>query len=147
STGGAAALDEALWAFATLIALGLGAVVMRQLGFMSLIRFTLAMMADVAQSAFARVQRLSTDWHASTFAGSTVRKVTRGIWGIDALTDTLIICLFPSLVMLVGTALMLGVIWPAMGLMVAVGSLFYIALTVALSVGYVSPAASLANMW
>jgi ATP-binding cassette subfamily B protein len=147
STGGAAALDEALWAFATLIALGLGAVIARQFGFMSLIRFTLVLMADVAQSAFARVQRLSTDWHASTFAGSTVRKVTRGMWGIDVLNDTFIIFLFPSLVMLVGTALMLGLIWPAMGVLIAIGSLVYIALTVALSVGYVSPAASLANMW
>ena len=147
STGGATALEAALGAFAVLIALGLGAVIARQLGFIALIRFTLAMMADVAQGAFARVQRLSTDWHASTFAGSTVRKVTRGMWGIDSLNDTLIIFLFPSLVMLVGTALLLGIIWPAMGALVAIGSLLYIALTVVLSVGYVSPAASLANMW
>ena len=34
-----------------------------------------------------------------------------------------------------------------MGLIVAVGSLVYIGLTVALSLGYVAPAASLANAW
>ncbi|RYE11042.1 MAG: ABC transporter ATP-binding protein [Hyphomicrobiales bacterium] len=147
SRGGPEALDAVLWAFGILIALGLGAVVIRQLGFMAIITFTLQMMSDVAQDAFARVQRFSTDWHANTFAGSTVRKVTRGIWGIDQLNDVLIIFLFPSLVMLVGTSIMLGLIWPLMGVVVAVGSVIYIAITVVLSVRYVSPAATLANMW
>jgi ATP-binding cassette subfamily B protein len=147
SKGGPEALNAALVAFAILIALGLGAVIIRQFGFMAIIEFTLRMMADVAQDAFHRVQRFSTDWHANTFAGSTVRKVTRGIWGIDALNDVLIIFLFPSLVMLVGTSILLGLNWPLMGIAVGVGSVLYIALTVALSVGYVSPAATLANMW
>ena len=141
------ALDAAVWAFATLIALGLGSVVLRQLGFVVLIRFTLRIMADIAQSAFRRVQRFSTDWHANSFAGSTVRKVTRGMWGVDMLNDTLIIMLFPSVVMLVGTSILLGLIWPLMGLVIAVGSAVYIGLTVVLSVGYVSPAATLANAW
>ena len=145
--GGAAALNAAIEAFVALIALGLGAVIVRQLGFMAIIQFTLRMMSDTAQNAFRRVQRFSTDWHANTFAGSTVRKVTRGMWGIDQLNDVLIIFMFPSLVMLVGTTLMLGLIWPMMGVIIAVGSVIYIALTVWLSVRFVSPAASLANMW
>jgi ATP-binding cassette subfamily B protein len=141
------ALSAAITAFVLLIALGLGSVVLRQLGFMSIIRFTLNIMSDIAQSAFHRVQRFSTDWHANTFAGSTVRKVTRGMWGVDLLNDTIIIMLFPSLVMLVGTSILLGLIWPLMGLVIAIGSLLYVGLTVALSVGYVSPAAALANAW
>ena len=141
------ALNAALLAFAMLIGLGLSAVVVRQFAFMVLIRFTLVMMSDIAQNAFHRVQRFSTDWHANTFAGSTVRKVTRGMWGVDMLNDTLIIMLFPSLVMLVGTSILLGTIWPLMGLVIGLGSVVYIAITVSLSVGYVSPAASLANAW
>jgi ATP-binding cassette, subfamily B, bacterial len=147
SKGGPDAFNAAMVAFGVLIALGLGAVIIRQFGFMSIIEFTLKIMADVAQDAFHRVQRFSTDWHANTFAGSTVRKVTRGMWGIDMLNDVLIVFLFPSLVMLVGTSILLGLIWPLMGLAIGLGSLLYIAMTVALSVGYVSPAASLANMW
>ena len=147
SKGEAGALEVALSAFAMLVGLGLGAVVIRQIAFMQLIQFTLKMMADVAQAAFARVQRFSTDWHANTFAGSTVRKVTRGMWGIDVINDTFIIFLSPSLVMLIGTSIMLGIIWPLMGLVVAIGSVLYIAMTVWLSVSYVSPAATLANMW
>jgi ATP-binding cassette subfamily B protein len=147
SNGETRALDGALTAFVILIVLGLGGVVIRQLSFVVLIRFTLRMMGDVAQDAFARVQRFSSDWHANTFAGSTVRKVTRGMWGIDSLNDVLIIFLFPSFVMLVGTSIMLGLIWPLMGIVVAIGSVLYVAVTVWLSVSYVSPAASLANMW
>jgi ATP-binding cassette subfamily B protein len=147
ATGGDAALGAAIQAFIILIALGLGAVIARQFGFMAIIAFTLKMMADTAQEAFSRVQRFSTDWHANTFAGSTVRKVTRGMWGIDSLNDVLIIFFFPSLVMLVGTTIVLGLIWPMMGLVISVGSIIYIGITVWLSVTYVSPAASLANMW
>ena len=132
----------------SLIGLGLGSVILRQLAFMVLIRFTLPMMSDIAQERLPpRAQRFSTDWHASTFAGSTVRKVTRGMWGVDMLNDTLIIMLFPSLVMLAGTSILLGILWPLLGLVIAVGSLLYIAITVVLSVSYVSPAASLANAW
>jgi ATP-binding cassette subfamily B protein len=147
STGGAGAFNTAIFACVILVGLGLGGVVIRQFGFMAIIEFTLRIMSDVARDAFHRVQRFSTDWHANTFAGSTVRKVTRGMWGIDSLNDVLIIFLFPSLVMLVGTSILLGLIWPLMGIAIGVGSILYIALTVALSVGYVSPAASLANMW
>src|SRR5690606_1007808 len=95
----------------------------------------------------ARVQRFSTDWHANAFAGSTVRKVTRGMWALDLLNDTILIALAPSLIMLVGSTVLLGLFWPAMGVIVGLGSLIYIGVTVFLSIGFVAPAASLANAW
>ena len=112
-----------------------------------IIDLTLKMMADIAADAFHRVQRFSTDWHANSFAGSTVRKVTRGMWALDLLNDTILVALLPSMVMLVGSTVLLGWHWPLMGLIIAVGSLVYCGLTVALSLGYVAPAASLANAW
>ncbi len=145
--GNAPALEAALWAFGILIVFGLSSVVLRQFGFFGIIQFTLKMMAEIAQDAFHRVQRFSTDWHANTFAGSTVRKVTRGMWGVDMLNDTLLFALFPSLVMLVGTSVMLGAIWPLMGVVIGLGSVLYVGQTVVLSVGFVSPAATLANAW
>ncbi|WP_353641486.1 ABC transporter ATP-binding protein [Mesorhizobium sp. WSM2239] len=147
-----AAADIVAWnaataAFFMLIALALGAIVMRHIAFMGIIDLTLIMMSDIAADAFHRVQRFSTDWHANSFAGSTVRKVTRGMWALDLLNDTILVALFPSLVMLVGSTLLLGWYWPMMGFIIAVGSLVYVALTIALSLGYVAPAASLANRW
>lgn len=147
SGGGENALSGALSAFATVAALGLTSVVLRYFVFNGIIKLTLKMLADVVNDGFYKVQRFSTDWHANSFAGSTVRKVTRGMWALDSLNDILLIALLPSIVMLVGASVLLGSYWPVMGLVVALGSVIYITFTVLMSVGYVAPAASLANAW
>lgn len=143
----AAAWDAAVAAFSVLVSLALAAVVMRNIAFVGITDLTLKMMADISADAFRRVQRFSTDWHANSFAGSTVRKITRGMWALDLLNDTILIALFPSVVMLLGSTLLLGWYWPMMGLVVATGSLTFIAVTAALSLGFVAPAARLANIW
>lgn len=147
SAGDAVAWHAAITAFCLLGALGLGATLLRQGVFFNLIRLTLKMMSEIAANAFHRVQRFSTDWHANSFAGSTVRKVTRGMWALDLLNDTLLVALLPSVVMLVGATVLLGWRWPMMGAVVGIGSVLYIAVTVAMSLGFVAPAARLANAW
>ncbi|MBO9590192.1 ABC transporter ATP-binding protein [Devosia sp.] len=147
SGGQNTALNDAVRAFAVVAALGVTSVVLRFFVFNGIIKLTLKMMARVVDDGFYRVQRFSTDWHANSFAGSTVRKVTRGMWALDALNDILLVALLPSFVMLVGASILLGSYWPVMGLVVAGGSVIYIAFTVLMSVGYVAPAASLANAW
>ena len=142
-----AAWDAAIAAFAALVSLAVATTVLRHLGFMGIIQLTLKMMSDIGADAFDRVQRFSTDWHANSFAGSTVRKITRGMWALDLLNDTILMALLPSVVMLVGSTVLLGLFWPSMGLVVAAGSIIYIGLTVALSLGYVAPAARLSNAW
>jgi ATP-binding cassette subfamily B protein len=102
-------------------------------------------MGDVARNTFARVQRFSTEWQANNFAGSTVRKISRGMWAFDTLNDTLLLALLPSAMVLAGSSLLLGWRWPVMGLLVGLGSVGFIALCVGLSLGYVSPAAQLSN--
>ena len=83
---------------AAIVALGLASMVLRLIGLQAIVPFTLQIMSDVARDAFMRVQRFSTDWHANTFAGSTVRKITRGMWALDLLNDTILMALLPSLV-------------------------------------------------
>jgi ATP-binding cassette subfamily B protein len=152
AVAGGSASDTAAWnaaiaAFTALMGLAMGALLLRHLGFMVIIDLTLKMMGDIGADAFHRVQRFSADWHANSFAGSTVRKVTRGMWALDLLNDTILMALLPSLVMLIGSTVLFAVSWPMMGLIVAGGSLVYIGLTVALSLGYVAPAARLGNAW
>ncbi|QPC92743.1 ABC transporter ATP-binding protein [Mesorhizobium sp. INR15] len=147
-----ASADDVAWnaavtALSLLMALALGGVVLRNIAFMAIVELTLKMMADIAADAFHRVQRFSTDWHANSFAGSTVRKVTRGMWALDLLNDTILIALIPSVVMLLGSTLLLGWFWPLMGVVVATGSVLFIAVTAILSLAYVAPAARLANTW
>lgn len=144
---GSNAWDAAIHALIALLALGALALIARQVTFYVLTDFTLKIMSDMAASAFRKLQRFSTDWHANAFAGSTVRKVTRGMWALDLLNDTLIIALLPSLLMLVGSVVLLAWFWPLMGLIVAIGSVLYIACTIVISLGFVAPAATLANSW
>ncbi|WP_431018156.1 ABC transporter ATP-binding protein [Burkholderia gladioli] len=146
-TDRAAAWSAALHAFTILIALGIAATLLRQAMFMNIIVLTLRMMSEISAGAFHRVQRFSTDWHANSFAGSTVRKITRGMWALDLLNDTLLVALLPSVVMLGGATLLLGWHWPVMGLVVGAGSVLFIAITVGLSLGVIAPAARLGNAW
>lgn len=143
----AAAWDAVSSAFWILLALGLGGTLLRQLGFLNINKLSLKMMSESVSSAFYRVQRFSADWHANSFAGSTVRKITRGMWALDLLNDTLLIALLPSVAMLTGATVLLGMRWPMMGVVVGLGSILFVAVTVVLSLGYVAPAARLGNIW
>src|SRR5918995_734640 len=142
-----AALHAALMAFAFMTGLGLLMIVMRHLAFYGIVELTLRVMGRVAQDAFARVQRFSTDWHANSFAGSTVRKITRGMWALDLMHDTLLLALLPSLTVLAGSMIVLGLRWPVMGVVIGASALIYIVMTALLATRYVAPAARLANAW
>src|SRR5690606_14256015 len=86
--GGAATWDRATAAFWTLAALGLASTALLQMVYFNIIALTLKMMSAIAGRAFHRVQRLSTDWHSNSFAGSTMRKITPGMWEQALLNDT-----------------------------------------------------------
>lgn len=141
------ARTTAVEAFAVILGLGVLMVALRHGAFVGIVRLTLRMMSDIAQQAFARVQHFSSDWHANAFAGSTVRKISRGMWSLDLLNDTLLVALLPSVMVLVGSAVLLGLQWPVMGAVVAVGAVVFVGMTVGLSVAYVAPAARLSNAW
>ncbi|MDR6146548.1 ATP-binding cassette subfamily B protein [Sphingomonas sp. SORGH_AS870] len=134
-------------AFAVIAMLGGAMVVLRHLGWWTITPLTLNMMRDVTQEAFARVQRLSTDWHANAFSGSTVRRITRGMWALDTLNDVLLLSLLPSLTVLVGTVALLALHWPLLGLVMGIGATAYIVLTVGLATQVLAPIARLSNQW
>lgn len=141
------ALANALQAFGIMVGLGAAMVTLRHYGWLGVIPLSLGMMTDIAQETFARVQRFSTDWHANSFSGSVMRKVTRGMWAVDQLNDTLLLALLPSAFVLVATTVLLAVQWPLMGLIVALGAAAYVAMTVTLAVFYIAPASRLSNAW
>jgi len=141
----AQAFHAALQAIVAMAVLGVILMAGRHLAMLGIIRLTLRLMSRFASDAFWRVQRFSTDWHANNFAGSIVRRVTRGMWAVDMMDDTLLLALLPALLVLAGSSLLLGLRWPSMGLIVAAGATIYVAISVALSIGYVAPAARLSN--
>src|SRR4051794_25959832 len=143
----AAARQAAFIAFAGIVALGLMSVILRLIGLRAIVPFTLRTMSDVSRDAFMRVQRFSTDWHANSFAGSTVRKITRGMWALDLLNDTILLALLPSLIVLLGSMVLLGLHWRSLGVVIGVGVLVYLPMMVVFSTRYIAPAARVSNAW
>lgn len=141
------ARHAAFLAFAGIVSLGATSMVLRLVGLQAIVPFTLRIMSEVSRDAFMRVQRFSTDWHANSFAGSTVRKITRGMWALDLLNDTLLMALLPSVAVLLGSMILLGLHWPQLGFVVAAGSAIYLPMIVLFSTRYIAPAARISNAW
>ena len=142
---GPTATDAAIAAFVAMAGLGLVMVGLRHLAWWGIVPLTLGMMRRVAQDAFHRVQRFSTDWHNNSFAGSTVRKITRGMWALDSLNDVLLLALLPAIVVLVATVILLANHWPIMGVIMALGAVAYTILSVLLAMRVIAPASRLSN--
>ncbi len=145
--GRAALLHDALLMVSGLLVLGLVGVMGRRSSYLGISKLSLAVMRQVLDDAFARVQRFSSDWHANSFAGSVVRRVTRGIWAIDTLDDTLLLLIAPELLVLVGTTLVLLVRAPLLGLVLAVMVVLFACLSIWLALRYVAPTARVSNEW
>lgn len=142
-----AARHAALVAFGSIVALGLISLILRFVGLKAIVPFTLKTIADATCEAFMRVQRFSTDWHANSFAGSTVRKITRGMSALDLLNATILMALWPSLAVLVGSMILLSLHWPGLGGVIALGAVIYVAITIVMTIGYIAPSAQEANAW
>lgn len=139
------ALHAAVLCVASIAGLGALLIGARYLAFVGICKLTVRIMSRMAADAFWRVQRLSSDWHANNFGGSIVRRITRGMWAVDLMDDTLLLALLPALVVLIGSSAVLGARWPSMGMIVAGAAVVYVVLSVRLAVGYVAPAARLSN--
>jgi ATP-binding cassette subfamily B protein len=137
--------SAALYAVGAIVFLGAVLIAGRQIGFHAICRLTTRVMTRMAADAYWRVQRFSSDWHANNFAGSIVRRITRGMWAVDLMDDTLLLSLLPAFVALLGSALVLGTRWPGMGLLLVAASAAYVAISVVLATRYVAPAARLSN--
>ena len=90
------------WAF--FLAVYVGFVVTRNIGFRFWNPLAARNMQEMSDEGFRRVQSFSADWHADNFAGATVRKLSRAMWGYDAVSDAVVLWLGPALIVLFGLA-------------------------------------------
>lgn len=134
-------------AFVSIVALGLVSIILRLVGLQGFVPFTLKTTSDVACEAFMRVQRFSTEWHASSFAGSTVRNITRGMSAIEQINTTIMMVLLPSFSVLLGSMILLGVRWTSLGVVIALGGVLYVVMAALFSTRYITPAARVSNAW
>jgi ATP-binding cassette subfamily B protein len=97
-------------------------------------------MEEMINEAFERVQSFSSDWHADSFAGATVRKVSRAMWGYDQASDALTLVLIPAFFVLFGLSLMMFLRWPVVGVFSVLVVIAYVTSNVLLTTKYVRPA-------
>ncbi|MBP6878009.1 MAG: ABC transporter ATP-binding protein [Phenylobacterium sp.] len=134
-------VTDAAWiAWASLSGLYLVFYMSRTSMFRVMNGFYARIMSRMVKEGFARVQAFSSDWHASNFAGATVRRVSRAMWGYDSAADALIAMLLPTVLVLGGLAISLGLRWPLAGLFVAVVIAVFAAYNILMSVHFVRPA-------
>ena len=127
------------WAYAAFLGLAILVNLFRQIAVRFEIRFSSANMAEMVSDAFAKVQRFSLDWHANTFAGSVVRKVTRGMWAYDTITATMWFGLFPSIFVMYGLGVYMMTQWWMVGLFSLSITTLFVAATVWAANSYIRP--------
>ncbi|GAA0532730.1 ATP-binding cassette subfamily B protein [Rhizomicrobium palustre] len=137
--------DAAFHAILMIFVLAMILVTFRYLALYLLNHSSTRIMPWIIEGAFARVQKFSTSWHNSNFAGSTVRKITRGVWAYDLLADTVLLGFFPAFVMLVSVTILMVCRWPLMGGLVAAGIVIFVSVSAAFVLRFIVPAARKAN--
>lgn len=136
----AAQVREAFLALAVVVAVTAGFVTFREASYRFWIPLATITMRRIYVDAFARVQRFSADWHANSFAGATVRKISRGVWAYDTYADTVYHGFLPAAVVVVGVTANLMLHWPLVGLFVLLAVAVYVGVSIGLAVRYISPA-------
>jgi ATP-binding cassette subfamily B protein len=97
-------------------------------------------MQEITDEGFVRVQSFSSDWHGATFAGATVRRLSRAMWGYDVVADALIIWIGPALVVLAGLSVQMMLRWPMVGAFSMGMITLYITTNILISTFYVRTA-------
>lgn len=80
---------------------------------------------DIIYDAFHKVQSFSAHWHNNSFAGATVRKITRGMWAFDVFEDIVLMQIYPSIILLAGTTTIMMFKFPLVGAATLVTSFLY----------------------
>jgi len=135
--GAEGAALEALLAF---VALAVTFNVFRNSSVRVLIPFTSANMRDMVTEALGKVQSFSADWHANTFAGATVRRITRGMWSLDLLTDVFVLGIVPPLLVIFALTAQMAWRWPVVGGFMLAATAVFVGASLFLSLAYVAPA-------
>jgi ATP-binding cassette, subfamily B, bacterial len=126
-------------AWASLSGLYLFIYILRTLAFRIMNVFAARNMEELTNDAFDRVQSFSTDWHADTFAGATVRRVSRAMNGYDTVSDALFLMLGPSLVVLFGLSVSMGLRWPIAGVFCGAAVALFMAYNLLISAKLIRP--------
>ncbi|MES2895204.1 MAG: ABC transporter ATP-binding protein [Pseudomonadota bacterium] len=132
--------DLAWNAWAIFVGVYLAFAIIRNISFRFWNPLAAANMKEMTDEGFKRVQSFSSDWHADTFAGSTVRRLSRAMWGYDMVSDSVVLWLGPAMLVLFGLSGVMIARWPSVGLFSLAVVVIYVASNLILTAKYVRPA-------
>lgn len=101
--------------------------------------FAVKNLYNIVRDGLHKVQRFSSDWHANSFAGGTVRKISRGMWSFDVFEDTLLMGILPAVTIMIGMTVMLSLSLPSVGMAAAALILVYCGLSIWMSMKFLAP--------
>ncbi|MCB1672468.1 MAG: ABC transporter ATP-binding protein [Gammaproteobacteria bacterium] len=137
---------EATWAaIGVLLSLFALQALIRNLYMRVWMYFASRTMRSLVNDGFWRVQRFSSNWHSNAFAGATVRKITRGMWAYDQLSDIVVIDTGPALLLLAGISVAMYLRDPVMGLYFGSAVAVFLLISITMSLRYVAPANRVSN--
>jgi len=115
ATGGRSQISAAWRGWRLFVFVYLAFSILRNLGMRFWTPLAAWTMQEMTNEGFARVQSFSADWHGDTFAGATVRRLSRAMWGYDTAADCLVIFILPATLVLVGLSVQMMLRWPMVG--------------------------------
>ena len=107
--------QTAWWAWGMFVGVYVAFIITRNIAFRFWNPLAASNMEAMTNEGFQRVQSFSSDWHADTFAGATVRRLSRAMWGYDAVSDAVILWLGPAVLVLLGLCIQMALRWPLVG--------------------------------
>ena len=139
-THGPGSESEAWRAWAVFVGVYFAFSLIRNLSMRFWIPLASANMKEMTDEGFKKVQSFSADWHADTFAGATVRRLSRAMWGYDNVSDAALVFLGPAIIVLVGLCAMMAARWPMVGLFSTAMVTLYIVSNIVTTNLYARPA-------
>jgi len=96
-------------------------------------------MQRLQMDLFARVQRMSADWHSNAFSGATVHRISRARWALDMISNIIILRLLQPLLLMLVLGGMMYVAVPYAGIAFFICTGFYLTVSWFLSAKWVRP--------
>lgn len=135
----------AAWAVSALAFLHLSQYTLRSYAQWWANRLTVSGMQAMGQDLISRILRFSAAWHADTSDGATVRIASRAVDGFNTASTALLTLLGPSVLVLGGMVVSIGLKWPAAGIFVALIVVAFVTFNLVLTSRWIQPASARAN--
>ncbi|MDD4352067.1 MAG: ABC transporter ATP-binding protein [Candidatus Gracilibacteria bacterium] len=126
-------VQSALWSLFFLALSFIGHHIFWNLGHFVLVWFESRILRDTSRVAFQHVQKLSSAFHTSNFAGSTVKKCQRGVFAMETMIDKVWFDILPVSVQVIAIAIIFSIKASSLAIVLLLGILVFFTITIYLN--------------